>query len=143
MITVSVISFSRCEDWGLHPCIEPTLRPPPEYSDTHLRQDRVHHAGAVGVAFLLDAQGLHLGQPEIRQGRAALAVDVRAEFQPPATAASDDQGQVVVLVGRAVTQSAAQGEDGIVQQCCAVGLLNAVHSLEQSREGGNVEAIQF
>jgi hypothetical protein len=30
MITVPGISFSRYEDWGLHPCIEPTLRPPPE-----------------------------------------------------------------------------------------------------------------
>ena len=49
-------------------------------------------AGAVGVAVLVDAECVEVGEPEVGEGRAALAVDVSALLETRGATAGDDDG---------------------------------------------------
>ena len=75
----------------------------------------------------IDPERVELGQPEIRERRAGLLVDVFPELQPPATTGNDD-GQVVVLVGRPVAHTSTEGEDGVVEKRRTVGFLDFLHA---------------
>ena len=86
---------------------------------------------------------MQLSQPEIGERSAWLAVDVAAQFERAASAAGDDERKFVLLVGSPGTHSGSEGENRIIQQRASIGLLNRIHSLDQSCEGGNVEAVQF
>ena len=48
---------------------------------------------------------------------------VLTELQGSTSATCDDQGKVVVLVGGAISHAGAEGEDGVIEQGGAVGLL--------------------
>lgn len=69
----------------------------------------------VSIGFALNAQRLQLGQPEIGERSASLAVDVATQIKRAASATGDDQRQVVVLMGGTVAHSGSKGEDGVVQ----------------------------
>ena len=51
-----------------------------------------NYASAVCIFFVLDAQGMQLGEPEIGEWSASFALDMRAEFQCAASAAGNNQG---------------------------------------------------
>ena len=86
------------------------------------RQDLGECARAVCIRFAFDGEAAQLGQPEIGQWCAGLAVDVLAQLQRSASAAGDDQWQIVVLVRGPIAHACSEGEDGVVDTTFVEGL---------------------
>ena len=73
---------------------------------------------------------MEVGKPEVCQRGFGLAVDVLALLQAGVAAAGNDDGQIVVLVGGAVAHAGAEGEDGVIEQGGAIGLLDFIQALQ-------------
>ena len=56
---------------------------------------------------------------------------------------SDDNGEIIVLVGRSVSQSRAIGEKGIVQEGIPIDFFDLIHSLRQISKLFHVETIDL
>ena len=108
-----------------------------------LRKNLLNRSGAVSIFFTFNAQSTQLGEPQVRQRGASLTVNVAAQFKRATSASGDDQRQVVVLVRGPIAHTCSEGEDGVVEQRGAIGFLYAVHTFEQSREGKDVESVEF
>ena len=95
----------------------PARRPPaPSEQAVSARLHRTDLAAAVGEALELHSHRPGLGQPQVGERCPLGHVDVLAGLEPAPAGAADDDRQVVVLVGRPVTEAGAVGEQGVVEQ---------------------------
>ena len=86
---------------------------------------------------------MEMGKPEVGQRCLRAAMYMVAKFECPSTAPRHHDGQIVVLVRRAIAHTGAQRKDRIVEQRGALCLFNLVHPLKEACEGENVESVQL